>query len=75
VDNIEEVALTKIKKGLSKEANSSVSKASKPPRPNVSSKSTLEKKRKFIYWEHYDEKNVERKVECKYCEKLLHVCS
>ena len=74
-NDVEEVAPAKMKKGSSKEANSSGSKATKPPRPNICSTSTLGKKRKSIYWDHYDEINVEREVECKYCEKLLHVCA
>ena len=74
-DDIEEVAPTKTKKRSSNEANSTRSKASKPPIPNVSTSSASGKKRKSIFWAHYDETNVEGEIECKYCEQLLHVCS
>ena len=74
-DDIEEVAPEKVKRVSSKDANSSGSKATKPPKPTVSSTSSSGKKRKSIYWEHYDETNVDGEVECKYCEKLLHICS
>ena len=58
-DDIEEVAPTNLKYKSSKEANSSGSKTSKLPRPNISSISASGKKRKSIYWVHYDETNVE----------------
>ena len=63
------------KKRSSKEANSTRGKASTPPIPNVSTSSASGKKRRSIYWKHYDETNVEREIKCKYCKQLLHVCS
>ncbi|KAJ8420649.1 LOW QUALITY PROTEIN: hypothetical protein Cgig2_008475 [Carnegiea gigantea] len=73
VDDIDEVAPTKTKKGHPRRQILVEGRQASHLYPITSSASG--KRRKSIYWKHYDETSVEGEIECKYCEQLLHVCS